>query len=161
KGVGLILFSYRASQGVGRSVSFPFGTFERAVLSCLREIDPEEIVSRNDQGADKVLALTGRLAEVEAEIEKVKNRLRTSYADAVAAVRDRKEAEKKALTEERALARQEDASPLSEAWGQCRSLIDVLEKAADAEEARVWLRAVVRRVVESVWVLTVPTEIRP
>jgi DNA invertase Pin-like site-specific DNA recombinase len=157
KGGGRLLVSYKAVQGVegSRFVSFSFDTFEAAVLSCLREIDPREVLPRKDRGADKVLVLSGRLAEVEAEIEKVKNRLQARYSDAVADVLDRHEAERASLSERLAAARQEEASPLSEAWGECRSLLDVLDAAPDAEEARVRLRAALRRVVEGVWCLFV------
>jgi hypothetical protein len=113
------------------------------------------VLPGKDAGADKVQILSGRLAEARAEIEKVKTRLQAKYSDAVADVLDRHEAERKALAEELARAQQAAASPAREAWGQCHTLIDALDNAPDAEEARVRLRAAVRRVVESVWVLTV------
>src|SRR5262249_27662999 len=53
-------------------------------------------------------------------------------------------------------ARQEAASPAMEAWGQAKSLIENLDKAPDPEEARIRLRAAIRRIVDSVWLLVVP-----
>ena len=51
-----------------------------------REIDPAEILPQKDRGADKALAIAGRLATVESEVEKLKGRLLASYSDAVADV---------------------------------------------------------------------------
>jgi DNA invertase Pin-like site-specific DNA recombinase len=155
KSGGKCLVPYRGSQGVGKYVAFPLRVFERAVLSCLREIDPRELLPKKDKSADKVLALSGRREIVEGEIEKVKARLQASYSDAVADVLERHAAEHASLTEQLTLARQEAASPALEAWGQARSLIDVLDNAPDPQEVRTRLRAAIRRIVESVWVLIV------
>lgn len=156
------LVSYRATQGIegSQTTSFPFDVFERAVLSCLREIDPADILPRSDRGADKALSLTGRLAEVDAEIEKIKARLQKKYSDALADVLDRQEGERKSLSDQLNEARQEAASPLGEAWGQCQSLLDVVETMPDAEEARVTLRAALRRIVENIWCLFVARKSR-
>ena len=148
-----VLAPYKASQGVeGCSyVSFPFATFERAILSCLSEIDPSAILPEQDKGADKALVIAGRLAEVEVEIEKVKGRLQARYSDAVADVLERHEAESKTLVLDLAAARQEATSPLGEAWSECRSLLEVLDAASDHEEAYLRLRALLRRIVEGFW----------
>lgn len=147
-----ILVSYKAVQGVvgSKFTSFPFDTFEQAVLSCLGEIDPREILPQEDRSEDKTLVLAGRLAEVDAEIEKVKTRLEAKYSDAVADVLDRHEAERNSLTEQLAAALQEDASPLSEAWKRCGSLLDAINAAPDEEEAHTRLRAALRRIVEEI-----------
>jgi hypothetical protein len=99
--------------------------------------------------------LSGRLAEVDSEIEKVKARLQARYTDALADVLERHAEERSALSDQLAEAMQESASPLGEAWGRCQSLLRTIEGAPDPEEARVRLRAVIRRIVESVWVLAV------
>jgi DNA invertase Pin-like site-specific DNA recombinase len=155
KSSGRQLVSYRAVQGIegSRYCSFPFETFERAIFSCLHEIDPADILPKKDKGADKALVISGRLAEVEGEVEKVKNRLQARYSDAVADVLERHEAERKALSEQLAQARQEAASPLGEAWGECRSLFDVIEAAPDQQDARARLRAALRRICSGIWCL--------
>jgi DNA invertase Pin-like site-specific DNA recombinase len=157
KGSGPLLVSYKARQGVdgARGVSFPAETFEKAVLSCLREINPREVLPPEESGEDRALELAGRLAEAEAEIEKLKRRLQARYSDAVADVLERREDEHAALSEELRQARQEAASPLGEAWGECQTLADALESAPDAEEARVRLRAALRRICEGIWCLFV------
>jgi DNA invertase Pin-like site-specific DNA recombinase len=157
KGGGKILVPYNAVRGLKGStmVSFPAKTFEDAILSCLREIDPLEILP-DDKGENKTLVLEGQLAEVEAEIEKFKNRLQERYSDAVAEVLERREDEQKRLLADWKEAQQKAASPLSEAWGQCKTLLKALESAPDQMEARLRLRSALRRIVEAVYCLFVP-----
>jgi DNA invertase Pin-like site-specific DNA recombinase len=138
-----------------RFVTFPFAVFTDAVLSCLREIDPRTVLPANGH-QDRVLTLTDRLAGVEAEVEKVKGRLlEKGYSDALADVLGRLEAKHKQLAGELASARQEAASPLGAAWGDCKSLLDALDHAPNPADAQVKLRAAVRRITESVWCLFV------
>jgi DNA invertase Pin-like site-specific DNA recombinase len=153
-----LLRSYKALQGVkgSRLVSFPATTFEQAILSCLREIDPRDILPRTSAKQDKSVLLSGRLAEVEAEIEKVKARLQSRYSDAIADVLQRHESEQATLTQQLAEARQEAASPLGAAWGQMGTLLQALNDAPDPQDARVRLRAALRRTVERIWCLFVP-----
>jgi DNA invertase Pin-like site-specific DNA recombinase len=152
---GRALVSFNAVHRAGYYPSFPFAVFERAVLSCLREIDPRDVLPKKDRGADAVLELSARMEEVAGEIEKVKARLRTRFSDALDDVLQSHEAEQRLLSEQLAHARQEAASPAMEAWGQCQSLIDALDTAAEPEELRARLRAAIRRVVDSVHVLIV------
>jgi hypothetical protein len=152
---GRTLVSYKAAQGVigSRYISFPFPTFERAVLSFLREINPREILPHNG-GIDKTLVLSGKLARIEGRIAKLKAKLRTDQdVDALVEVLRELETERKALVQDLAQARQEAASPLAEAWAGCRSLVEALDKAPDQTEARIKLRSAVRRIVEGVWCL--------
>src|SRR5262249_27339128 len=99
--------------------------------------------------------LSGRLAELGAEIEKVKARLQARYSDAVADVLERHEDESRALASELTQAQQKAASPLGEAWGECHTLLDALEAAPNAEEAHLRLWSVLRRIVEGIWCLFV------
>jgi DNA invertase Pin-like site-specific DNA recombinase len=151
-----VLVPYRGRQGLGRCVSFPARVLERAVLSCLREIDPREVLPWKDRGGDRVLTLSGRLQEVQDRSERIKQKLLESPdVDALVDVLRTLEEKHKALAEELAEARREAASPPMEAWGQCRTLIDALDRAPDQGEARVRLRAALRRIVDGVWVLAV------
>jgi hypothetical protein len=52
-------------------------------------------------------------------------------------------------------ARQQAATPLSESWRTAGSLLGVIDAAPDSEEVRVRLRAAMRRIVDSIWVVTV------
>jgi DNA invertase Pin-like site-specific DNA recombinase len=151
-----MLVSAAAINARGPTRSFPMEVFESAILSCLREIDPHEILN-GDQGPDETIALADQLAGVEAELADAK-----AFMDAkgfnvhiggkIVKLTDR-QAEVAALLGE---ARQRAAHPLSESWGEAQSLAAVLASAPDPVDARLRLRASLRRIVESVWVLVVP-----
>jgi DNA invertase Pin-like site-specific DNA recombinase len=136
--------------------SFPLPVFERAVLSCLREIDPREILN-GDAGPDETRALAGEMARVESAIALIEADL-NEHGESPALFRRlrEREGEKKALAEKLAAARQKAAHPLSESWGECQSLIDVLDNAPDPADARLRLRAVLRHITDSIWLLVVP-----
>lgn len=156
KAGGRSLVSYRAIQGAGHYVSFPLTVFEDAVFSCLRELNPRELLPQKDRSADKVMALSGQLEETEGRIERLKAKLLDSpEVDSLVDVLRTLDGKRKGLAEDLAAARQRAASPLVEAWGQARSLIDVLDRAPDQAEVRVRLRAALRRIVDSIWILVV------
>jgi DNA invertase Pin-like site-specific DNA recombinase len=157
KGRQCVLMSYNAVQGVKgtKAVSFPLGVFEWAILSCLREIKPAEVLPAPRAEVNLTLELSGRKTELDIEIEKIKNRLAVRYSDELADVLERQVEERKALAEELDAAKEVEANPLSEAWGSCKSLLEALETAPDEEEARVRLRAALRRIVEGIWCLFV------
>jgi DNA invertase Pin-like site-specific DNA recombinase len=156
------LVSYMAVKGLPgeHCASFPVAVFEEAILSCLREVDPGVILPQQDKGAEEVIALAGRLAELDTQIELVKARLETSYSEGLADVLLRHEGTRKGLMEQLTRAREEAASPLGEAWGECRSLLDALAASPDPDEARVRLRAALRRIVEGFWVVSVARGMR-
>jgi hypothetical protein len=153
KGLGPVLMSYNASKGAPGSVmsSFPFLTFERAILSQLREIDPREILSPIAAREDKLPHIEEQQAGIAAEIEKLKKRLQSHYSDAVADVLERQEVEWKRLQDEKVQAQQEAAATPEQSWKACHTLIDALESAEDQEDTKVRLRAALRRIVASIW----------
>lgn len=158
KSGGPTLVSANATHGASGDpvVSFPLATFDAAVLSMLREIDPAEVLGE-EKGPDEVSALSGELGAVEAEIAKLEADLdRNGLSDALARALRRKEARKAELVPLLKAAEQKAATPLSAAWGECKSLLGAIEEAPDLVEARTRLRAAIRRVVESAWLLTVP-----
>jgi hypothetical protein len=135
--------------------SFPYDTFEAAMLSLLAEVDPREVLGQEDT-PDETLALSAELTRIEAKIAELEAELIKGDVAAVARVLRQMEARKRQVDDELAEARQRAASPLSESWGECRSLLDALGAAPDPEEARLRLRSVLHRIVESVWILVVP-----
>ncbi|VTU02437.1 site-specific recombinase : Site-specific recombinase OS=Rhizobium fredii (strain HH103) GN=SFHH103_03916 PE=4 SV=1: Resolvase: Recombinase [Gemmataceae bacterium] len=158
KAAGPALVSYKAAQGVpgARYVSFPLDTFERAVLSCLREIDPREVLPDHDAAADRAAVLAGRHAELEARVAEIQAQLVAGgHLAPLVEVLRQVDAERDRVGLELAAARRESAAPLSAAWGEARGLVDAVETAADPTEARTRLRAAVRRIVEGVWCLFV------
>jgi DNA invertase Pin-like site-specific DNA recombinase len=151
---GRVLFTLAAHQGRGASFSFPLGTFEEAVLSALKEINPQEILN-GGPGPDESLVLAGELARVEAKIDELASELRDGDVKALAKVLRELEAEKAALAGKLAEARQRAAHPLSETWGEAQTLLETLAAAPDPRDVRLRLRAALRRMVEVIMLLVV------
>lgn len=151
-----VIVNHAAQQGQSRAWSFPLPVFEEAILSELREIDPHEILN-GDQGPDEAVVLAGQLAKVEAELAEAaafmeENGFSATIGKRVAAL----EASQGDLAARLALARQRAEHPLSECWGEGQTLMGALASAADPRDARLRLRAILRRIVDSVWLLVVP-----
>lgn len=151
-----VLVNVQGDDGRARAYSIPYDPFEEAVLSLLREIDPHEILN-GDQGPDETVSLAGQLAGVEAELADASafmdaNGFSLTIGKRVAALEERK----RELAAELAEARHRAAHPLSESWGEAQTLAAALKGAADPHDARLRLRAALRRIVESIWILVVP-----
>lgn len=159
KASGPALVSYKATQGVAGSVytSFPADAFEAAILSQLRELNPRDILPRTDRKDDDVLALTGRLADLEGRVASIKAKLvGGGDLDALVDVLRTVDADRERVAEDLATARRAAAAPLGETWGELRTLADVIEKSKDPESARVRLRAALRRIVAGIYSVFVP-----
>jgi DNA invertase Pin-like site-specific DNA recombinase len=146
-----VLVNSNAGEGVPCR-SFPYRTFERAILECLREIDPHDILN-GDSGPDETLALSGELARVEQQIAALEAELLTGDVPALANVARQLENQRKDLAAKLAAARAKAAHPLSETWGEMQTLADALRNAADRTDARLRLRAALRQVIKSIWVV--------
>jgi DNA invertase Pin-like site-specific DNA recombinase len=151
----LSIANYKAKMGVNGSVyvGFPLPVFEEAILGRLREIDPREILPEGSRAADRVLVLTGKLADVEGRVEALKAKMVENDIAPLVDVLRTLESNREKLAGDLAEAQREAASPLSGAWGEARSLLDTIAAAADPNDARVRLRGAIRRIVESVWCL--------
>jgi DNA invertase Pin-like site-specific DNA recombinase len=149
-----VLVTTAYAHGRGCSMSFPFLVFERAVFALLREIDPREILGRTD-GHDAVMTLTGELGEVESRISALEATLEDGEVAAVVRKLRELEARQKELVQRLQLEREKAANPLSASWGEARGLLDVLD-ANDGPDVRLRLRAALRRIVKSIWLLVVP-----
>jgi hypothetical protein len=151
-----VLVNHAAQQGRGRSWSFSLPVFERALLKLLHEINPHDILN-GDHGPDKSLVLAGELARVEAELSEASAFMDAHGFSATIGKRVTDlEARKAGLAADLAEARIRAAHPLSETWGECQSLLAALENAPDPMDARIRLRAALRRIVDSIWLLVVP-----
>jgi DNA invertase Pin-like site-specific DNA recombinase len=150
----MVLRSRGSMESRGAAHTFSFLVFERALLSLLAEVDPRDVLGR-EEGREEVLALSTEYAQVEAQIAQLEVELLKGDIAAVARVLREREARKRELAGHLAEARQKAAHPLSEAWGEAKTLIDVLDNAPDPTDARLRLRSAVRRIVESVWLLVV------
>ena len=156
KAHGPALVSYKAIQGIkgAKYISFPLSTFESAILSELKEIQPTDVLPQHDDTANRSVVLAGKLGNLELRIEKIKAQLvEGDDIASVVSVLKTLEADKKATADELAIARQEESSPLSEAWGECKNLVDVITSSADEQDARTRLRAAIRRITKEVFCL--------
>jgi DNA invertase Pin-like site-specific DNA recombinase len=154
-GCGRVLVNKAGVKGQAPYRSFPAEVFERAVLSCLREINPRDILN-GDDGPDETQVLAGELAAVESSISSLVADLeRHGDSPALYQRLRQKEARKAELVPLLAAAREKAAHPLSEAWGEAQTLAEAIDQAPDPEEARLRLRSALRRIIDSVWLLVV------
>jgi hypothetical protein len=151
-----VLINMEATEGRAQRVTFPFNTFEAAVLTCLREIDPRTVIGA-DNGPDEARALAVELARVEASIAALVADL-DEHGDSPALLkrlRD-KENEQRKLTAALKEAQRKALHPLSASWDDCQSLAEAVANALDPQDARLRLRAALRRVVDVILLLVVP-----
>jgi hypothetical protein len=149
-----VLINSEANAGRGKFITFPLDIFETAILSRLDEIDPRDIVN-SGQGPDEVETLANELAWVESKINELENQLLGGEVAAVVRKLRELEGRKHDVVEKLTAARAKAAHPLSESWGECQSLVDTLDNAGDDEDVRVRLRAALRRIVESIYLIIV------
>ncbi len=150
-----VLTNTDGEQGRSARVSFPYDTFEQAVLSKLAEISVGEIVG-GDNSAVELAALEGEVATVEAKIAELEEELLNGSVASVVKVLRQLEERKAALHAKLEEARVKAATPVAESWGTCQSLMSALDGAEDEEEVRLRLRSALRRIVEKIWLLVVP-----
>jgi hypothetical protein len=136
-------------------VSFPLAEFEKAILSCLKEINPLDIIGHSDETKElagletEFKGMEAREAEVAREAAKG---MIPSFGLMLREIHD----EKERIGERLAAAREKAAHPLSDAWWECQTLIETLEWAANVEDTRLRLRNTIGRILESIWMLVVP-----
>jgi hypothetical protein len=129
--------------------TFPADPFERALRSELVEVRTKDIAG-DDTAARKVEALSGRLTEADELTRQWKAKMDDpEIVDVVADKLRDLAARRKALAAELADAQREAASPVSEAWGEFRTLAG-MDPDDDTDELRVRIRGALRRAVESV-----------
>jgi hypothetical protein len=136
---------------------FSLDYFEEAVLSLLKEIDPREVLG-DAPGQNEIIALSIELENVRTQQDAIATELAMLGGESktlakAAALLDTREKE---LTEQLDQARAKSAHPAGECWGEAMSLIDALEAAPDPREARLKLRALLRQLVNEIWILVVP-----
>jgi DNA invertase Pin-like site-specific DNA recombinase len=150
-GNNYVLQNLASTRGESPCRSLPYDVFEEAVLRLLREVDPKAVVKGKGTAPDAVVVLEGKLAELDAEIGKLKARLATRYSDAVADVLQDKEASRPALEKQKADAQWASAHPPGQALARARSLLPL---AADPD-TRPKLAAYLRRAISEIRLLVV------
>jgi DNA invertase Pin-like site-specific DNA recombinase len=156
KGAGPVLVNTRSLDGLARCLSFPFPTFERAILSLLREIDAKDILEHDD-GPDERLTLAAQLDRLKASITAITADM-DLHGESPALFRRlrEKEDEQRRLAARLDEARQKAVRPLARVWDQAHSLLNVLDNATDSDDARMRLRTALRQIVSGMWLLVVP-----
>jgi DNA invertase Pin-like site-specific DNA recombinase len=149
----LVLVPAAAAGGRARGCRVPYDVLEQAVLSRLREVDPAEVLPKKP-GASRADVLRATLANARRDLEAIQDDLAQKYSRALAAVLREREAQEEAIAQELQEELAKTVVPAERAWGELPSLVDLVREGGD--DARLKLRAVLRRVVESVWVLIVP-----
>lgn len=130
--------------------SFSADVFERAILSRLAELKPSDVFPDQDVNGEVV-----RLGQQHAAKEARVAELRDEVGDDPALLRIFKDQlrqadqEREALAGQLAAAQREAASPLSEAWGDFRGVVELLDRDG-SEETRRRCREALRRLVEKV-----------
>jgi DNA invertase Pin-like site-specific DNA recombinase len=139
-------------EGRCATVSFPYATFEAAILSLLREVKAADVIGKEPPSesaslAEELRAHERRQGEVEAELagdgEDVPGLVRVLRA---------MEDKRQELVKRLAAAQQKEANPRDRAWAEAKTLLDV----ATDEPTRLRLRGLLSAMVESIWVLIVP-----
>jgi hypothetical protein len=132
--------------------SFPIDTFEQAILTHLREIDPGQILRQEEP--DETAQLAARLGDVRSQRKQIEDELVSLKATPKGAVRALAELEEqeRQLEEQLRAARQKASHPLAETWGQAQSLLDAINRDPDA---RLRLRALLRQLVTDIRLLVV------
>lgn len=147
-----VLINRNAAEGLSRCWSFPYLIFERAVLSMLKEIDAKEIAGGNGE-QDEVSELAGQLVAVEGRIAELEAELASGDIPSLARALRSLEEQKTTLDGHLVSAKRKASRPVSEAWGEARGLIGLLDRAKDPADIRLKLRSVLRRTIESIWLL--------
>ncbi len=146
--------SYR--KGLGSARSFPLAIFEAAVLSLLKEINPAEVLGQEDAGAAEAMDLSARLTVVDESIRAIEADLDENGDSPTQTKRLRaREDERRAIVERQNELDRAAALPMAEAWGEALTLLDALASAPDPEDARIRLRAAVKRVIDVMTILVV------
>jgi hypothetical protein len=137
--------------GVEPICSFPNDVFEPAVLSLLRELNPKEVLIEETTGES--VSLAASLARVEQSILSVTAEMEEHGESPILFTRLRqKEAEQQALAVKLSEARLREQNPLTSAFTEMTSLVDI----ATSEQHRLRLRELLRTLIGEVWVLVVP-----
>lgn len=150
------LVNYGATRGKpgAKYISFPLTPFVESVLANLREVSVADVFGTDGDGASQseVVALEGKLAELELRTAALQAELELGDGEVRAAVESLRKLEtrREPLVALLAAARAKAATPLAGAIGDCHGVIDVFRRNSNDEDTRARLKGVLRRVVSQV-----------
>jgi DNA invertase Pin-like site-specific DNA recombinase len=154
------LLNRSSVEGASKAVTFDYPVLERALLTCLDEIDVNELLGKPRNLTAEAAALGAELDEVKARLVSLKAQLATCLPAALPILSEQigKDATRQDdLVRRLEAVEQEKALPIQETWTECKGLIAFLDDAQGEEltDRRLRLRSTIRRIVQSVWVLVV------
>src|SRR5262249_14978676 len=94
------LILYTAAGRKGKRVVFDYATFETAVLRCLREVDPSQVLPQEKGTVSRVDTLRARLKAVRADLASLQADLDAGYSRRLSELLRKKEAEEEAVGQE-------------------------------------------------------------
>jgi DNA invertase Pin-like site-specific DNA recombinase len=149
---GRVLVTTQSAEGTAPMVSFNYDTFETAILTHLREIDPAQLCP---DAQDHTIPLASQLAQLQERRRDLEQALEAGDAAPKAAIRvlAKLEAQEKALEEQLRTARQQQAHPTAEAWRQAQSLLTALKRGG--QDTRLRLRSLLRRIIAEISLLVI------
>jgi DNA invertase Pin-like site-specific DNA recombinase len=154
RGLHHVLQNLESAHGRAKCVSLDYGAFERAVLSCLREVDPAEVLGK-DRAPDELSGLEAELEWVRLKAAELEAQL-LNDVPAIARKLAELAAKEKELAKQLEVARHKALHPLEEVWEDAQGLLEALDGAPDLEDARLRLRAALRRAISEINLLVVP-----
>ena len=142
-----------SSYAAGRSacLSFPVDTFERALLTHLKELDPAEVLGTSE--SPNVSVVEGELSWLREKKASLEAELLNGNVAAIANALRQLEAREAELTAKLNDAKERAVKPLEETWSDVKTLADLMDAAPDKEDVRLRLRAGLRRIIEGVWIV--------
>jgi DNA invertase Pin-like site-specific DNA recombinase len=167
-----VLVPTAAAEGRAKCVSFPYPTFEVGLLSQLAELDPADVIPA-DAGPSELKAARSELDWVRGRITEMKAELLKGNVSAVADVLRQLESQESELAQRVEEAEVDTTVPVAQTWGDARQLMATITTiggdgrdglravlgAVEAEptDARVRLRAALRRLITRIRVVFMPS----
>jgi DNA invertase Pin-like site-specific DNA recombinase len=132
--------------------SFPFVVFERAVLGYLQEVNPDDLLPANGH-KDEVRGLLAEVDLLKGEVEAMVARLDAKWDDTLWGLLERKKGRLRETEGRLVEAQMRAADPVERSWGEAKSLLGLIDSDPEAKKR---LRPVLRRLVESIYLLVIP-----
>lgn len=147
-----VLVNLSAIEGRTKWRSFPMASFEDAILTNFLEIDTSELEDKENTNtaAQEYKALDGEFSELTKDIEEaVRDMDENGVSPAITKVVRKKEARLEEVVKLRDDAQARMNQSPSKSLTEAKSIIRILKEAPDQEDIRLRLRALLRRIVDS------------
>jgi DNA invertase Pin-like site-specific DNA recombinase len=149
----LVLVNAAGHAGRAQTCTFPYPVLEESVLRLLPEINLADVLPKEKESPSAADVLRAQLANVRRDVAGLKEDLRGGYSKALADVLRQKEAEEEQVATQLQEELARTVKPAARAWQEVPELARLVAEGGDP--ARLKFRAVLRRVVEEAWLLTV------